>query len=426
MDPIAADPAEGFVWVWLPGATDPVVAGTITRTTHRYDNAAVCTFTYDRTYLSRPDAVSLFTPELPLRPGVFDPTQPEDPPLRDRLPIASCLRDAAPDAWGRRVLNTQLAEDRTVELSELTYLLGAGSDRVGALDVTTSPTAYHPRPGTPATLDQLLEVSAHIERDEHVPAELQHAARHLTGAGGAQPKALLADGDRSLIAKFPSIAQTRSALHAEAVAMLLARRVGIRAATVEMVPVKGRDVLLVERFDRPGARTRRMMVSALTVLGYGELASRHATYPEFADAVRTSFTHPDDTLRELYTRMVFNICVGNCDDHLRNHAAFWEGHILELTPAYDIAPSPRAAGPLSHALGITRDGRNASQLHLARAAAPDFALDDAEAADIIDHVTTGIRLGYSEACEQARVSAADREAMWGREFLNPYLQYDEP
>ncbi|WP_084151853.1 type II toxin-antitoxin system HipA family toxin [Nocardioides halotolerans] len=425
-DPAPAPEGKAFVWLWPPGAADPVLAGRITETTGQHDNTPVCTFTYDDSFLERPDAVSLFTPELPLRSGVFDPTQPEGPPSRDPLSIASCLRDASPDAWGRRVLNSQIAGKATAVLSELTYLLAAGSDRIGALDVTTTPSAYTPQAAEQATLDQLVQACELIEIGKPVPAELRKGIRHLTGVGGAQPKALLVNGERSLIAKFPSITQARPALHAEAVAMLLAQRVGINVASVEMVPVEGRDVLLVERFDRPKAGTRHMMVSALTLLGYGELASRHATYPQLADTVRASFTHPADTLRELYTRMVFNICVGNSDDHLRNHAAFWDGYLLELTPAYDIAPSPRAGGPLSHALGITRDGRRASQLHLARAAAHDFELDDAEAAALIDRVTTRVRVDYDDVCDQARVSAADRKAMWGREFLNPYVEYGEP
>jgi len=39
--------------------------------------------------------------------------------------------------------------------------------------------------------------------------------------------------------------------------------------------------------------------------------------------------------------MVFNILVGNTDDHARNHAAFWDGKQLTLTPAYDICPQGR-------------------------------------------------------------------------------------
>lgn len=44
--------------------------------------------------------------------------------------------------------------------------------------------------------------------------------------------------------------------------------------------------------------------------------------------------------RELYTRLVFNVFVGNNDDHLRNHAAFWDGARLQLPPPTTLVRSP--------------------------------------------------------------------------------------
>ena len=59
---------------------------------------------------------------------------------------------------------------------------------------------------------------------------------------------------------------------------------------------------------------------------------------DLAPVIRTSFSKPRAHLHELYGRMVFNVLCGNSDDHARNHAAFWDGTTLSLTPAYDIAP----------------------------------------------------------------------------------------
>ena len=84
---MGAQPAGAFVWVWLPGATEPVVAGRLT------DRGAVITFTYGRSYLDRTGAAPLYLPELPLRRG-------EIAPLSGR--VAGCLADAGPDTWGRR------------------------------------------------------------------------------------------------------------------------------------------------------------------------------------------------------------------------------------------------------------------------------------------------------------------------------------
>jgi serine/threonine-protein kinase HipA len=433
-----------YVWVWLPTATEPVVAGVLTATGNRFAGEQVLSFTYAASYRSRPGAVSLFTPELPLRPGTFDPTAPgrgaadleaastltvgAAVPSRRRgpLPMHGCLRDAAPDAWGRRVINLRLAGNPEADLSELDYLAYSSSDRIGALDFQRSATEYLPR-GQGATLEQLLHMAELVEAGQIVPPDLAAAAGQGTSIGGARPKALLEDGGRHLIAKFASSTDTRPVVKAEAAAMLLAARVGITVAPVEVREVAGRATVLVERFDRPPGGSRRQMLSALTILGYDAMGSRHSSYAELAEAVRTGpWTDTAATLRELYTRLVFSICVGNNDDHLRNHAAFWDGKQLELTPAYDLAPQPRSTSVSTQAIGITRDGRRDSQLWLCRQVAGSFLLSPAAAQDIIDDVVATIRSAWADVCDQARLTSAERTLLWEREILNPYVFYDQP
>ena len=89
-------PHEAFVWIWLPGKAEPVVAGRIEADGARF------TFNYGRSYLERQDAISIYEPELPLRPGAQIPQPP--------LEIANALRDASPDAWGRRVIINRLTD----------------------------------------------------------------------------------------------------------------------------------------------------------------------------------------------------------------------------------------------------------------------------------------------------------------------------
>jgi serine/threonine-protein kinase HipA len=120
-----ATPQEAYVWAWLPGTLAPVVAGRLSRAADRI------VFNYGRSYLARRDAIALYEPELPLREGVL--------PLLNGLFIPNCIRDAAPDAWGRRVIINRkfgrVAKDfDTASVDELTYLLESGSDRAGALD----------------------------------------------------------------------------------------------------------------------------------------------------------------------------------------------------------------------------------------------------------------------------------------------------
>jgi serine/threonine-protein kinase HipA len=417
-------PTRAYVWAWLPGATSPVVAGVLGGVGAVLDGEPVLAFRYAASYLARPAAISLFTPELPLTDATFDPRRTT---ARAPLPLAGCLRDAAPDAWGRRVINLRRSGNPEAELGELTYLLSSGSDRIGALDFQASPTDYVTRDDD-ASLEQLLQLAALVESGTAIPESLAAAAQHGTSIGGARPKALLTDGDRNLIAKFSSTTDARPVVKAEAAAMLLAARAGLDVAPVEVIHVDGRDVLLVERFDRsPDGGSRRLMLSMLTVLGHSAIGSRHASYAEIAAAVRTGpWADVPGTLEELFGRLVVSILVGNNDDHLRNHAAFWDGGQLRLTPAYDVAPQPRSTNVSTQAIGITSDGRRASQLHLCREVARDFLIQPPRATDIIDRIRDAVVTGWDEASDQARLTSAEKADLWGREFMNPYLDYDAP
>jgi len=409
----SAPPTEAYVWIWLPGATRPVVAGRIAREEGLYF------FNYGRSYLARADAFPICLPELPLRRGAIAPAP--------RLEIASCLRDGAPDAWGRRVIINQLTglkgdAARDVDFDELTFMLNSGTDRPGALDFQASATAYRPREAVNASLEELQEAASLIERGELIPATLKRALFHGSSIGGARPKAQVEDGDRKFIAKFSASNDTYNVVKAEFIAMKLAEHAHLAVAPVAITKSAGRDVILVERFDRvPSARgwTRRAMVSALTIFGLHEMEGRYARYSDFAEIIRARFTTPVDTLREMFGRMVFNVLVGNTDDHVRNHAAFWDGHMLTLTPAYDICPQARTGREANQAILIHGDDRR-SRLETCRTAASQFLLNDGAAREIIEAQVVAIKENWDAVCNEAELSKTDRAFLWRRQFLNDY------
>ncbi|WP_346294813.1 HipA domain-containing protein [Rhodopseudomonas sp. P1] len=406
-------PQTAFVWIWLPNADEPIVAGRIDRDGDLY------AFTYGRNYLAHKQAIPIYLPELPLQRGAMLPNAP--------LLMASCLRDGAPDAWGRRVVINRLTglkgdAAKDVEFDELTFMLNSGSDRAGALDFQTSAEVYKPRDQASATLEQLMTAAEFVERGEPIPQALDNALFHGSSIGGARPKALIEDGAKKYIAKFSATNDTYAVVKAEFIAMRLAARAGLVVAPVSLCAVAGKDVLLVERFDRTRAGKawrRRAMVSALTLFGLDELSARHASYTELADIVRARFTAPQETLRELYARMVFNVLVGNTDDHARNHAAFWDGSTLTLTPAYDICPQARNAREAIQAIGIDGNERR-SLLKACRAAAPKFLLNDNDARAVIDGQVVTIRQSWADVCDEAGLSEIDRTFLWQRQFLNDY------
>lgn len=406
-----APPREAFVWIWLPGRTAPVVAGRIQAEGSRF------IFNYGRSYLARPEAIPIHLPELPLRPGALEP----EPPLE----MANALRDASPDAWGRRVIVNRLTGARgraadLVDLDELTFMLQSGSDRIGALDFQASPSEYVPRESDSAPLEDLLHAADLVDRGLPLSPNLAEPLQHGTSIGGARPKCLVRSGERLQVAKFSSSTDTYSVIKAEFVAMRLAATAGLDVARVELARTMDKDVLLVGRFDRELTRkgwTRRAMVSALTLLGLDERLAAHASYEDLADIVRARFTASVETLRELFARMTFNILVGNTDDHARNHAAFWDGDSLTLTPAYDICPQSRVGREASQAMRIHGHERR-SQLALCLAASHKCLLAQDEAMQIMRRQITAIRIGWDAVCDEARLADADRRLLWRRQILN--------
>ena len=408
---------EAFVWIWLPDQTEPVVAGRL-----EADNDHIL-FNYGRSYLERINdsmpAIPIYEPELPLRAGEL--------PLVNGLSMPGCIRDASPDAWGRRVIiNKKLglkAEGTdTGELDELTYLLESGSDRSGALDFQQSPSEYVPRSAANAELEELLQSAERVEQGIPLTPELELALLHGSPIGGARPKALIKDGDMKYIAKFSSGSDIYNVIKAEFIAMRLAVLAGLNVAPVKLASAAGKDVLLVERFDRNYSAkgwTRKAMVSALTLLGLDEMMARYAGYESLAEIIRHRFTEPKQTLRELFKRLVFNVLCGNTDDHARNHAAFWDGRELTLTPAYDICPQGRTGNEASQAM-LLSGGNNSSQLTTCLETAHNFLIAEADARVVIENLKAAIEEHWDAVCDEAQLGEIDKRLLWRRQILNPY------
>jgi len=408
---------EAYVWIWLPGATEPVVAGKLEA------QGKYITFNYGKSYLERPEALAIYEPELPLQSGIL--------PLLNGLDMPSSIRDAAPDAWGRRVIiNRKMGlkgiDTDTAVLDEMTYLLESGSDRIGALDFQYSPKEYIPRSTQNACLEELLESAQRVEKGIPLSPDLDQALFHGSSIGGARPKALIESGTSKYIAKFSASNDTYSVVKAEYLAMRLAALCGLNVAPVKLVQALGKDVLLIERFDRSKIEsgwTRKSMVSALTLFGLSDMSARYASYEDFAHMIRVRFIEPKKTLKELFGRVVFNILCGNNDDHARNHAAFWDGKELTMTPAYDICPQARTGNESTQAMKII--GNNGySQLKTCLMAAHHFLLSEKEAIEIFNTFQESIRNNWNNVCDEASLTTVDKSFFWGRQFLNPFsLEY---
>lgn len=372
-------------------------------------------FAYGLNYLRRAEALEVD----PVSLGLQDRALVQGKRLLpvNGLALFGGIRDAAPDAWGRRVIEAKLKVPAN-SLPESQYLLHAGSDRVGALDIRST-LQDRPSPGVSAshTLEYLMAAADRIEEGLPIPAHLEAIFVDGTALGGARPKASVRDELGILwLAKFSSRKDSFDIPAVECAALRLAAVAGMTVPPVEVRTMGTRSVMLIRRFDRywaapdmlpapeidllasqPGqgkAEHRLGFVSGLTMVACDETESRTKAYTDLAQAVRRH-CHPSvirSANAELFMRMIFNVLVSNDDDHLRNHGFLWDPRLpgWRLSPLYDVLPRPSHATERYLHLGLGPQGRLAT-LDNALATHERFTLSRATACELIAQVWRVVR-----------------------------------
>lgn len=151
----------------------------------------------------------------------------------------------------------------------------------------------------------------------------------------------------------------------------------------------GQDILLSKRFDRTEDNKRIHMASSLTVLGFtdGDGQRTGKGYLDIVDfIISRGGNHIEANLEELYKRVAFNICIGNTDDHFRNHSFLLGREGWELSPAYDINPTKSVYQAL-----FIDDNSNDSSLNRLYNAHESYMLDETTARGIIIDVTRNMK-----------------------------------
>jgi serine/threonine-protein kinase HipA len=406
--------AERKLYVFAHIDTQWVPCGQLTLTE---DGAKLLasTFAYGLRYLERPGALEVDPVSLGLRAKSAVRGKILFPP--NNLATFGGIRDAAPDAWGRRVIESRLKVPAN-SLPESTYLLHAGSQRVGALDIRASldsdPTLGY---GTWDNLQYLMEAAQHIDEGLPVPANLEEIFAEGSPLGGTRPKATVRDNEQVLwLAKFPSQKDALAVPIVETATLRLAAAAGLTVPPVRLIHVGSRPVMLIRRFDRYWARRdpdaplskdllstapaaglvekRLAFVSGLTLAACEEMESPDKSYADLAHAIRR-YCHPRvirENNRELFERLVFNIFVSNDDDHLRNHGFVWDPRLpgWRLSPLYDVMPRATLASERRLHLGVGPEGRIAT-LDNAFAGRETFTLSTEAAAQSIARIWRTVR-----------------------------------
>ena len=322
--------------------------------------------------------------------------------------IFGCFSDALPDRWGRTLLNRreqlQAQEQRRPlrRLSSFDYLLGIDDySRMGAFRFKETPDSdfinSDPMLKIPPLTDiRTLEAAGSaIEQSEAHNAlpEKKWIAQLIqpgTSLGGARPKASVTDLDGALcVAKFPSRSDDYDVELWEHLCHLLARKAGIEVADTKVLKAIGPyHTLISRRFDRTTDGRHIHFASAMTLLGLqdGNNAADGHGYLDLVDFIVQHCTAVESNLRELYRRVAFYICVGNSDDHFRNHGFLLTPKGWTFSPAYDINPTLNPA----QSLLITSVSNQAAFSQL-RAAAKDYLLTRETADAILAEVQAALQ-----------------------------------
>ena len=275
--------------------------------------------------------------------------------------IFGCFSDALPDRWGRTLLNRReqlLAQEEgrpLRRLSSFDYLLGIDDysrmggfrfkERADADFINSTPTLRVPPLANIRDLEFAARQIEQSEQQNELPDKKWIAQLIQPGSslGGARPKASVIDTDGLLcVAKFPSRQDDNDAELWEHLSHMLAKRAGISVAETRVLQTSDRrHTLISQRFDRTKSGKRIHFASAMTLLGLhdGDNATNGHGYLDIVDFIIRYGADVDNNLRELYRRVAFNICIGNSDDHFRNHGFLFTPKGWTLSPAYDLNPT---------------------------------------------------------------------------------------
>jgi serine/threonine-protein kinase HipA len=332
------------VWLDEPRFSDRLLIGRLFRSLGRGGEAV--RFEYSEAWLRHPQAFEI-DPEARLNAGPQYASAGAGQ-------ILGVLQDCSPDRWGKLLMDRREAieareqDRRPRALRAWDYLAGVDDTaRMGALRLADAQTktfvANHPLSAPPITALRELEAAA-IQIEQGEGAQVDKWVRQLVAPGvtlgGARPKASFVDEQGDLwLAKFPSADDRHDVGLWEFLTHELSVASGIDMPDAKVLELsQSGHTFAVRRFDR-AAGHRWMYASAHTLL---RMDSEAASYLDLVQVIESHGAQGciAADLEQLFRRAVFNVLVGNRDDHLRNHGFLREKTGWRLSPAFDVNPNP--------------------------------------------------------------------------------------
>lgn len=323
--------------------------------------------------------------------------------------VFGALRDAMPDFWGRLVASKTLKKPFE-SLTQVDLMLSTdGFSQVGALTFHSTQSFSLPiaKPPTVVDLALLCEAASMIEKNvKDIPEEYLMLLQQGSSMGGARPKTTIINDGILYLAKLPSERDTINNAALESACLVLAQMCGISVPKHSILSIQGfGDVLLLERFDRE-KDIKIPYQSGLSLLGLDESENVYGGYPRISVEMRKTGM-PESDNKRLYRHMVFNCLIRNTDDHLRNHGFLMKQNQWQLSPLFDLAPTPVITGvgrEFFSSINIGVNGRVATVYNLL-SSANAFLMDAAEAGKIIEDIAKTITNNWQQVFHEKDIDA---------------------
>jgi len=319
------------VWLTLP-STEIVKAGELAVDDPDFRGALKGQFRYTAEFLGHPRAFPIDPLHLGLSPEIFDAERP-------RAGVHGVFEDSLPDDWGRRLLVRRYKLGRGEQrVPQLLRLLG--HQGLGALSYVEEGQPESKTAGVPSRhLEELVRLAEKFEQEPATAPDDELSLLFQAGSspGGSRPKALVEDENGAYLAKFASTRDHLDVVGLEAAAMELGRRAGLETADTRLLPLGSRKCLLVKRFDINEAGGRNHLISMQTLLKADDWY--HAGYRDLAEVIKHVCARPGQDLQRLYRQLLFNVMIGNTDDHLKNFLMLHDDEGWRLSPAFDLVPN---------------------------------------------------------------------------------------
>jgi len=405
-----------YVFAHWKGIETPILIGNLN--SERLKGKEIFSFEYTDKWL-KSEYAFLLDPDLQLYPGLHYLNDNEKPNF-------GVFLDSSPDRWGRILMRrresalARIEKRQEEKLFETDYLLGVfDRHRMGALRFKIDENGPflndNKELASPpwTSISELEQISLKLEEDNIVDDPdyfnwLNMLIAPGSSLGGARPKASIIHKDGSLwIAKFPSKNDISDMGGWEMVVYELAIKSGINMAKSMAQRFSSKNhTFLTKRFDRTDKNERIHFASAMTMLGYtdGQDHSNGASYLEIAEFLSNYGANINEDLEELWRRIVFNICVSNTDDHLRNHGFILTKKGWLLSPAYDINPNETGTGLK---LNISEND-NSLDLSLAMEVHEYFRLTKEKAEGIINTIKKTVQ-DWKHIATKYKISKTEQE-----------------